>query len=120
MCRPLEDGDDFGLLLLNDASRDHRLERPIIAVNPRREPERNPETVVGALRCAFFKRVFSEGSEKSRYVQQILMRVFIHPTRYWVGDKGQNQSGDGMVDVGVAANGRDFRRCHIHRHVPVW
>jgi hypothetical protein len=120
MFRPLEDGGDFGLLLLNDASCDHRLERPIIAVNPRWEPERNPEAVVGALRCASFKRAFSEGSEKSRYVQQILVRVVIHPARYWVGDKGQNQSSDGMIDFGVAANGRNSRRCHIHRDIPVW
>jgi hypothetical protein len=120
MFRLLEYGGDFGLLLLNDAFRDHHLERSIIAVNPRWEPESNPEAVVGALRCASFKRRFSEGSEKSRYVQQISIREVIHPTRYWVGDKGQNQSGDGMVDFGVAANGRDSRRCHIHRDVPVW
>src|SRR6516162_9554327 len=120
MFRPLEDGGDFGLLLLSDAFCDHRLERSIIAVNPRWEPERNPESVVGALRRASFKRVFPEGSEKSRYVQQILMRVVIHPARDRVGDKGQNQSGDGMVDFGVAANGRDSRGCYIHRDVPVW
>ena len=69
MFRPLEDGDDFGPFLLSDASCDHRLERPIIAVNPRWEPERNPEAVLRALRCASFKRVLPEGSEKSRYVQ---------------------------------------------------
>jgi hypothetical protein len=120
MFRLLEYGGDFGLLLLNDAFRDHHLDRSIIAVNPRREPERNPEAVVGALRCASFKRRFSEGSEKSRYVQQILIRDAIHPARYWVGDKGQNQSGDGMVDFSVTRNGRDSRRCHIHRDVPVW
>jgi hypothetical protein len=74
MFGPLEYGGDFGLLLLNDAFRDHDLERSIIAVNPRREPERNPEAVVGALRCASFKRRFSEGSEKSRHVQQISIR----------------------------------------------
>ena len=62
--RLLEEGGDFRLLLLSDASCDHRLERPIIAVNPGREPERNPEAVVGALRCTSFKRVFSQGSEK--------------------------------------------------------
>src|SRR6516164_4152447 len=120
MFRPLEYGGYFGLLLLNDASCDQLLERLIIPVNSRREPERNPEAVVGALRCTSFKRVFSEGSEKSRYVQQILMRVVIHPARYWVGDKGQNQSGDGMVDFGVAANGRDAQMFNVHRHVPVW
>jgi hypothetical protein len=120
MFRLLEYGGDFGLLLLNDAFRDHRLERPIIAVNPRWEPESNPEAVVGALRCASFKRRFSEGSEKSRYVQQISIRDVIHPARYRVGGKGQNQSGNGMVDFGIAANGRDSRRYHIHRDVPVW
>ena len=55
-----------------------------------------------------------------RDVQQALMRVVIHPARDWVGGKGQNQSGDGMVDFGVAANGRDSRMCHVHRDVPVW
>ena len=112
-------GGYFGLLLLNDASCDQLLERLIIAVNSRREPECNPEAVVGALRAASFKGVFSEGSEKSRYVQQILMRVVVHPARYRVGDKGQNQSGDGMVDFGVAANGGDTGMCHSHRDVPV-
>ena len=120
MFSPLEYGGDFGLLLLSDASCDHRLERPIITVNPRWEPERNPEAVGGALRSASFKRVFSESSEKSRYMQQVLVRVVIHPTRYWVGEKSQNQSGDGMVDFGVASNGRDSQGCHIHRDVPVW
>ena len=70
MFRPLEYGGYFGLLLLNDASCDQLLERLIIAVNSRREPECNPEAVVGALRAASFKGVFSEGSEKSRYVQR--------------------------------------------------
>jgi hypothetical protein len=32
-------------------------------------------------------------------VQQISIRDVIHPARYWVGDKGQNQSGDGMIDL---------------------
>ena len=32
--RLLVEGGDFGLLFLSDASCDHRLERPIIAVNP--------------------------------------------------------------------------------------
>src|SRR3974390_3387408 len=104
--RLFEEGGDFGLLLLSDASPDPRLKRPIIAVNRRWEPERNPEAVVGALRCPSLKRVFPEGSEKSRCVEQILMRVVIHPARDWVGDKGWNQSGDRMVDFGVAANGR--------------
>src|SRR5215471_13163757 len=94
----LEEGGDFALLLLSDASCNHRLERPMIAVNPGWQPERNPEAIVGALRCTSFKRVFPEGSEKSRYVQQILMRVIIHPARNWVGGKGQNQCRDSMVD----------------------
>lgn len=71
MFRLLEYGGDFGLLLLNDAFRDHHLERSIISMNPRWEPESNPEAFVGALRCASFKRRFSESAEKSRYVQQI-------------------------------------------------
>ena len=52
---PLEDGGDFGLPLLNDASFNDRLERFIVAVNTRRKPERNAEAVAGALRCACFK-----------------------------------------------------------------
>src|SRR5215469_13702358 len=118
--RLLEEGGDFGLFLLSDASCDHRLERPIIAVKPGWEPERNPKAVVGALGCASLKRVFSQGSEKSRYVQQILMRVVIHPARDWVDGKGQNQSGDRPVDFGVAANGRDSRMCQVHGDIPVW
>jgi hypothetical protein len=120
MFRLLEYGGDFGLILLNDAFRDHHLERLIIAVNPRWEPERNPETIVGTLRRASFKRRFSERSEKSRYMQQILLRVVVHPARYWVGGKGQNQNGNGLVDFSLAANGPDSRRDHIHRDVPVW
>src|SRR6516162_788007 len=48
------------------------------------------------------------------------MRIPIHPARYRIGDKGQDQRGDGMVDLGVTGNGRDSRRCHIHRDVPLW
>jgi len=47
-------------------------------------------------------------------VQQILMRVVIHPARYRIGGKGQNERGDGMVDFGVAGNGRDARWLRIH------
>jgi len=36
MFRLLEDRGDFGLLLPNDAFCDHRLKRPIFAVNARR------------------------------------------------------------------------------------
>jgi len=61
--RPLEDSRDFGLLPLSDAFCNNRLERLIIAANPRRKPERDPEAVVGAVRCSCCKRACSEGSE---------------------------------------------------------
>jgi hypothetical protein len=31
------------------------------------------------------------------------MRIIIHPARYRIGDKGQDQRGDGMVDLGVTS-----------------
>ena len=71
MFRPLEDGGDFGLLLLGDASCDHRLERPIIAVNPEWEPERNPK--LSLVRCAapasneFFPRARKSRGMCSKY-----------------------------------------------------
>jgi hypothetical protein len=63
MFRLLEDGSDFGLLLPDYTSCNNRRERPIIAMNTRWEPERDPEAVVGALRCSCVKRARSEGSE---------------------------------------------------------
>ena len=59
------------------------------------KPERDPKAVVGALRGSGCKGASSEGSEYSRDVQQILMRVTIDPARYRIGAKGQNQRGDG-------------------------
>jgi len=47
------------------------------------------------------------------------MWVVIHPARYRIGGKGQNERGDGMVDFGVAGNGRDSRWLHIHGDIPV-
>jgi hypothetical protein len=34
--------------------------------------------------------------------------------------KGQNQRRDGVVDFGVAGNGHDSWRFHIHSDVSVW
>jgi hypothetical protein len=48
------------------------------------------------------------------------MRVIIHPTRNRIGTKGQDQRSDGMVDFGVACNGRDPGWLRIHGDVPVW
>src|SRR6516164_1009735 len=48
------------------------------------------------------------------------MRIIIHPARYRIGDKSQNQRGDGMVDLGVTDNGCDFQWLHTHNGVPVW
>jgi hypothetical protein len=53
-------------------------------------------------------------------VQQVLMRVIIHPARYRIGAKGQNQRSDGMVDFGIAGDGYDSRCVHIHRGALVW
>ena len=63
MFRSLENRGDFGLLLPDYTSCNNRRERPIIAMNTRWEPERDPEVVVGALRCSCVKRARSEGSE---------------------------------------------------------
>jgi hypothetical protein len=48
------------------------------------------------------------------------MRITIHPARYRIGAKGQNQRGNCMVDFGVADDGRDPRWLDIHGDVPVW
>ena len=63
MFRLLEDGCDFGLLFPDHASCNDRLERLIIAVNTRGEPECDPQAVVGALRRPCFKRTCTEGSK---------------------------------------------------------
>ena len=63
MFRPLEDVGNFGLLFPNHGSCNNRLKRPIIAMNTRRQPERDPKPVVGALRCSCFKRACCECSE---------------------------------------------------------
>ena len=78
-----------------------------------------PKAVVAALRCSGFERAGSEGPKQPRDVPQILMRVIIHPARYRIGGKSQNQRADGMVDFGVAGNGRDARWLHIHGDIPV-
>src|ERR1700730_900024 len=117
--RPLEDGGDFGLLFSDHAFCNYRLKRPIVAMNTWWEPERDPKPAVGALRYSCFKRARSKGAEESRDVQQILMRLIIHPARYRIAAKGQNQRGDGMVDFGVAGNGRDPRWLHIHGDILV-
>jgi len=48
------------------------------------------------------------------------MRIVIHPARYRISTKGQNERGDGMVEFGVADNGRDTCWLHIHGDVPDW
>jgi hypothetical protein len=63
MLRSLEDGGDVGLLFLNDASANNRLKRPVIAMNARWEPERDPMAVVSTLRCSYFERTCSESPE---------------------------------------------------------
>jgi hypothetical protein len=54
MFRPLEDGAHIDLLLGGDALCNNRLEHRIIAVNIRREPKRDTESVLGALRRSCF------------------------------------------------------------------
>jgi hypothetical protein len=61
--RSFENGGDFCLLFPNDAFRNNRLERPVIAVNPWWEPNRDPNAVLGALRCSCFKRARTKGPE---------------------------------------------------------
>jgi hypothetical protein len=56
--------------------------------------------------------------EQSRGVPQILMRVVIHPTRYWISAKGQNERRNGMVDFGFAGSRPDARPLHIHGRTP--
>jgi hypothetical protein len=48
------------------------------------------------------------------------MRIVIHPARYRISTKGQNERGDGMIDFRAAGNGRDTRWLHIHGDVPDW
>jgi hypothetical protein len=48
------------------------------------------------------------------------MRIIIHPARYRIGDKGYDQHGDGMVDLDVTRNGRDFQWLHSDGDAPVW
>jgi hypothetical protein len=107
MFGPLEDAADLGLFLTSNAFCDNRLKRAILGVNARWKPKRNAEAVGGALRCTRCKRAFSKRSEQSRDVQQILMRVVIHPARDRISAKGQNEPGDGAVDFGGAGNRRD-------------
>src|SRR5882762_4948004 len=47
------------------------------------------------------------------------MWAIIHSASYRIDGKGQNQYGDGLVDCGVAGNGRDARWLHIHGDIPV-
>src|SRR5262252_652494 len=42
------------------------------------------------------------------------MRINIHPARNRICGKGQDQCGNGMVDFGVAGNGRDPLWLHLH------
>src|SRR5262245_26086829 len=44
------------------------------------------------------------------------MRAGIHPARYGIAAKGQNQRRDGVVEFGAAGNGRDFGWLHSHSH----
>jgi len=48
------------------------------------------------------------------------MRVIIHPPRYRISAKDQNERRDGMVDFGVAGNGRDTYWLRIHGGALCW
>jgi len=63
MFRPLEGGAYVGLLLRGDAFCNNCLNPPIIAVNARWKPERNPKSIARASRCARFKRACSKSLE---------------------------------------------------------
>lgn len=51
---------------------------------------------------------------------QILIRIVIHPARYRISAKSQNERGNGTVDFSVAGNGGDARWLRIHGDVLSW
>src|SRR5215468_898977 len=53
-------------------------------------------------------------------MQQVLMRIIIHPACYRIGGKSQDERCDGTVDLGVTGNSLDSQRLRIHDRVPVW
>src|SRR5260370_13477992 len=65
MFRPLEDGAHVDFLLGGDAFCNNRLEHRIIAVDIRREPKGDTESLLVALRRSRFKGARSYGSEKA-------------------------------------------------------
>src|SRR5258706_15632559 len=71
MFGPLEDGANLGLFLAGNAFCNNRIERAIIAVNPRRKPKRDAEAVAGALRRVGFERARSKGLVQSMDEQQV-------------------------------------------------
>src|SRR5262245_17266722 len=105
----LEGAADIGLLFTSNAFCKDRLERAIIAANARWKPKCDAVAVAGALRRPRFKRTCSEGSEQSRDVQQILMRVLIDPSRDRIRGKSQNELGDGTIDFAGAGDDPDGR-----------
>src|SRR5262249_2730864 len=90
--------------------------RPVVAVNTRRQPKHGAE----ALRCSCFKRACSERAEQTRDMQQVLLRIIIHPGRYRIGGKSQDERCNGTVDLCVTGNSLDSQRLRIHDRVPVW
>src|SRR5262249_50714052 len=102
MVRSLEDCAHVGLLVLGNAVRNDRLERPVIAATPRRKPERDAPPVAGALCGSRLERAGAEGPEDARDVTEIVMRLAIHPARYRIAGKGQDERGDGVLDLSVA------------------
>jgi len=64
--------------------------------------------LVGALRAPPSNELFPS-SEQSRDVQQMIMRVVMHPSRDWISAKGQSELGDGTIDFGGASDGLDGR-----------
>ena len=105
----LEDVADIGLLFTSNAFCKDRLERAIIAAYPRWKPKRDALAVAGVLRRPCFKRACSAGSEQSRDVQQILIRIVIDPSRDRIRAKSQNELGDGTIDFAGAGDGLDGR-----------
>jgi hypothetical protein len=100
----LEDVDNIDLFLASNAFCKDRLERTLVTANARRKPKRDTMAVAGVLRRPCFKRACSEGSEQSRDVQQIIMRVVIHPSRDRIRAKSQNEGGDGTIDFAGAGS----------------
>jgi hypothetical protein len=107
LLRLLEERANFSLPLVGNALCKDYFDRPCVTVNAWRQPERDRHSVTSTLCCSFPERIRSERFEHSRHMEQILMRICIHPARNGISCKGQNKRGDGMVYFKMACNRDD-------------